>query len=665
MSWRDLAGVSMPEGIDDYDEVKHHAVKVSTELIDETISSSSLMAASTLPDGASPAVTSEEPPKKRRRTRWGNDQETETSGNTNPGTNTNTNTNPNGTENPSSSTTTGTTSSGSSTSPTPTPTTRRTRWGTTATVPSDAEGKDPTELALLKAKQAAEAVSAQLVSHLTPEQLRLQEIKREIETLQAMINAPEAYMKAIPPRDRSPSPPAVYDGEGKRINTRERRFKDKLTKQRNALVEEAQKYDPKFTVAGYKKERPSVKIMVPVDKYPDYNFTGIIIGPRGSTQQQMEKEFNCKISVRGKNASKDTKGVKRRTNPDDNEPMHVFITGENQEDVEKAAARIRELLVPVDEEHNEHKLRQLRELAELNGMTRDESRKAQLSGARGQPSKIMCNICGAPNHVSLDCPLRAKGASAADFEKRVDEEVADFAMRLSADGEMRALAKMNTSTSSGSIADPLQRNDASISTSTLGPQANGSMPLIPPPPPPPPHLAGASGVPAIPTSGPSGLPPQVSPGMGLGGMGMNVPNMPGISGMPGMPGMDYNIMGMDPSMMDPQAMAAMMASMDPAMLASMGIDPNMMMQTLMQMDPSTFAMSMGAMPGMDGMGYGWGMPPGIPSNPSSTTVIPSTAAPADFVRPPPPPAPGASLSSPAASSSPSSSSSTTSPSLPS
>ena len=32
------------------------------------------------------------------------------------------------------------------------------------------------------------------------------------------------------------------------------------------------------------------KIYVPVKEYPDYNFIGLILGPRGFTQRQMEQE---------------------------------------------------------------------------------------------------------------------------------------------------------------------------------------------------------------------------------------------------------------------------------------------------------------------------------------------------------------------------------------
>lgn len=42
------------------------------------------------------------------------------------------------------------------------------------------------------------------------------------------------------------------------------------------------------------------KILVPVEKYPNYNFVGRILGPRGMTARQLEEETGCKILVRGR-----------------------------------------------------------------------------------------------------------------------------------------------------------------------------------------------------------------------------------------------------------------------------------------------------------------------------------------------------------------------------
>jgi len=53
--------------------------------------------------------------------------------------------------------------------------------------------------------------------------------------------------------------------------------------------------------------------------------------------------------------------------------MHVYVEGTTQKDVDAAAAMIEKLIVPVDEDVNDHKRIQLRELALLNGTLRDDN----------------------------------------------------------------------------------------------------------------------------------------------------------------------------------------------------------------------------------------------------------------------------------------------------
>ncbi len=47
--------------------------------------------------------------------------------------------------------------------------------------------------------------------------------------------------------------------------------------------------------------------------------------------------------------------------------MHVYVTGDRQDDVDRAARMIRELLRPDDAKNEEHKQEQLKQLALLNG----------------------------------------------------------------------------------------------------------------------------------------------------------------------------------------------------------------------------------------------------------------------------------------------------------
>lgn len=129
----------------------------------------------------------------------------------------------------------------------------------------------------------------------------------------------------IPPeRDRSPSPPPVYDQHGKRVNTREQRAKDRLNLERQRLVERATELYPSFRVRPFRIARitspnpcaqppadykpmmikKTRKIYIPIKKYPEYNFIGLIIGPRGITQKNMERETGAKIAIRGRGSVK-------------------------------------------------------------------------------------------------------------------------------------------------------------------------------------------------------------------------------------------------------------------------------------------------------------------------------------------------------------------------
>merc|ERR1711936_1310558 len=72
-----------------------------------------------------------------------------------------------------------------------------------------------------------------------------------------------------------------------------------------------------FQINGYVKEPLSLpeaagapvtlseKVYVPIKEYPDFNFVGRILGPRGMTTKQLEQETGCKIMVRGKGSMRD------------------------------------------------------------------------------------------------------------------------------------------------------------------------------------------------------------------------------------------------------------------------------------------------------------------------------------------------------------------------
>ncbi|CAI2351263.1 unnamed protein product [Caenorhabditis sp. 36 PRJEB53466] len=122
-------------------------------------------------------------------------------------------------------------------------------------------------------------------------------------------------------------------------------------------------------------------IRIPVETYPTYNFIGRIIGPRGMTAKQLEKDTGCRIMIRGNHSNK-TYGhssLKGDASQDSIDlPLRVII--ETSGPRREATARISEalnvvnsLLIPPPDGRDELKRRQLVELAIMNGTYRHSS----------------------------------------------------------------------------------------------------------------------------------------------------------------------------------------------------------------------------------------------------------------------------------------------------
>jgi hypothetical protein len=216
---------------------------------------------------------------------------------------------------------------------------------------------------------------------------------------------------------RSPSPTPVYDNMGRRVNTREQRAKDKLMAERQRLVERAKVLNPLYRPPldyrpfSTKKIR---KIYVPVKDYPDYNFIGLILGPRGMTQRQMEQDTGAKISLRGKGSVRDGKGRSATKDNNEDEDLHVVIAGDSEESLDHAESLVRRLLVPVEEGKNDIKRKQLRKLAEMNGTLRDNAYGFEREErAKRAGLDVYCKWCGESSHPSSDCNQRGRSANGA------------------------------------------------------------------------------------------------------------------------------------------------------------------------------------------------------------------------------------------------------------
>ncbi|CAI4222862.1 unnamed protein product [Auanema sp. JU1783] len=163
------------------------------------------------------------------------------------------------------------------------------------------------------------------------------------------------------------------------------------------------------------------KIYVPIRDYPDYNFVGRILGPRGMTAKQLEQETGCKIMVRGKGSMKDKrKEEANRGRPnwehlDDD--LHVLLQCEDTENrarmkLAAAMTHVKKLLVPAPEGTDELKRKQLMELAIINGTYRPyhKSNIGMPPEGLSTGSEELCSISGGRviTPVPLMSPMRGQ-----------------------------------------------------------------------------------------------------------------------------------------------------------------------------------------------------------------------------------------------------------------
>eukprot|EP01071_Lankesteria_metandrocarpae_P006204 Lankesteria_metandrocarpae@DN4276_c0_g1_i2.p1 len=274
------------------------------------------------------------------------------------------------------------------------------------------------------------------------------------------------------PDIRPPSPPPVYDRNGNRTNTRDVRIRNTMNNEQQTLVEYCVK-----TVEGYappldfRPQKKIKRIVIPQEKFPDYNFMGLIIGPRGCNHKRLELESGAQISIRGKGTQKEGKKTDQ-TDEEANMPQHVHIAADTADKVEKAVNLIEPLLDPFHPMHEDFKKRGLEQLALVNGvqMAKVEQRCAvccavghlawecpEMELQSFKRAQVKCNYCGDMGHVTMDCKL-AKEAGVGESELRAKDQFA------AVQHQQRAAA---------------------------APGGTGA----PPPPPPPPMGAGAFGMP--------------------------------------------------------------------------------------------------------------------------------------------------------------------------
>lgn len=380
-------------------------------------------------------------------------------------------------------------------------------------------------------------VNGKITGVLTPEQLNAYALHAAITDLSDRLRTNQIVLNR---RSRSNSPPPEYNSFGKRINTREQRRREEMEKELTALVDLALRTIPHFRApSNFKRyQKTQEKVFMPVHEYPNINFVGLLLGPRGKTLQRMEEESGAKIAIRGRGSVKEGRGRSNTGSMESEEDLHCIINAESDESLKKGLQLVHNIVntaISMPEHHNELKRGQLRELAVLNGTLRDDEhqicpncgqsghRKFSCPQQTSFLSTIVCRRCGKSGHFARDCTETVSEDANAEFENLIEE--------LRETSQLPHKAPFNARNDSvlPEASKPLNSVPAQppgVLASTppppgVGPPGANSVVGVAraPPPPPPTFPAMGSSVPP-PSSGSAPLPPPPPP--------------PGIPGPPGL-----------------------------------------------------------------------------------------------------------------------------------
>ena len=149
---------------------------------------------------------------------------------------------------------------------------KRNRWG-------DASDNKAAGLMNLPTAITAPMTAEQLDAYVT--HLRVEEISQKLRINDVVPAEGDRYVLPICviermlTRNSSPSPAPQYDNFGRRVNTREFRYRKKLEDERHKLIEKAMKIIPSYhPPSDYRRPtKTQEKVYVPVNDYPEINFS--------------------------------------------------------------------------------------------------------------------------------------------------------------------------------------------------------------------------------------------------------------------------------------------------------------------------------------------------------------------------------------------------------
>lgn len=136
-----------------------------------------------------------------------------------------------------------------------------------------------------------------IVANMTSEQLEAYTLHLRIEEISQKLRIDDV----VPADgDRSPSPPPQYDNHGRRVNTRESRYRKRLEDERHKLVEKAMKTIPNYhPPQDYRRPtKTQEKVYVPVNDYPEINFSMIANPLTLLTKLVFALAFFCRLPIR-------------------------------------------------------------------------------------------------------------------------------------------------------------------------------------------------------------------------------------------------------------------------------------------------------------------------------------------------------------------------------
>lgn len=96
-----------------------------------------------------------------------------------------------------------------------------------------------------------------------------------------------------------------------------------------------------------RSQRPSEKVYIPVKEFPEINFFGLLVGPRGNSLKKMERDSGAKISIRGKGSVKEGKARPDQFAEDAEEDLHCLVIADSDDKVATCVKLINKVIETV------------------------------------------------------------------------------------------------------------------------------------------------------------------------------------------------------------------------------------------------------------------------------------------------------------------------------